>query len=175
MMNKILIERQNMYGSFKDNAKVATFLKKHTIPFTNKTHPILQEGFNMIFSKVSRIVVGDWLYEDSWIDIKGYLYHVDKYFKSLEYMYFDNDPLHNNLMNYKKKYILSMFRKLTKRFNKRIIVSVALRGIVKSSMEILYLNKNLNKDSYTKIYQEIHNINTWTEFILCLIKREKRC
>jgi hypothetical protein len=76
VLKDILKERGNRYGEFKDNSEVSQGLKD-IIDFAlhafEKSLPAYQhEALTVICQKISRIVVGDSNYSDSWIDIAGY-------------------------------------------------------------------------------------------------------
>ncbi|WP_395143677.1 DUF6378 domain-containing protein [Moraxella atlantae] len=74
MIDDILKERGNNYGSFYSNALISQALK-HTIKHGstyNELSYCQKEALDMIVHKIARIVNGDNTYLDSWIDIIGY-------------------------------------------------------------------------------------------------------
>jgi len=78
-IKKILTERGNQYGDFKDQALIVQRLKKEIIPKiyhnVNEYHysgAVILEGMEMILHKISRIANGNPFYIDSWRDIAGY-------------------------------------------------------------------------------------------------------
>ncbi|WP_395147184.1 DUF6378 domain-containing protein [Moraxella atlantae] len=74
MIDEILKERGNNYGSFHDNALVSQTFKRvirlganyHNLSYCQK------EALDMILHKISRIINGNETYLDSWVDIVGY-------------------------------------------------------------------------------------------------------
>ena len=75
-VDAILDERAGNYGSFRDVSDVAQTFKTFAHEFAvthNKTFDTDQaEALDMIFSKISRIIVGNRDHVDSWVDIAGY-------------------------------------------------------------------------------------------------------
>ena len=72
-----LAARKSKYGAYVDHAKIAQKLKKAALAHRAEIGlPPLsaaqQEGLDMIFHKIGRIVNGDPDYADSWVDIAGY-------------------------------------------------------------------------------------------------------
>jgi len=74
-ITEILKDRGSKYGLFNRQAYIAQALK-NIIHFEldNKrmTPDYIREALDMILHKIARIVNGDPLYEDSWVDIIGY-------------------------------------------------------------------------------------------------------
>ena len=70
----VLSERGSRYGSLMDNATISQSLKEILHNSTNweAMPPDMKEALHMIVHKISRIVEGDFNYDDSWIDISGY-------------------------------------------------------------------------------------------------------
>ena len=70
----ILSERGSRYGSLMNNATISQGLKEILHNSTNweAMPPDMREALDMIVHKISRIVEGDFNYDDSWIDISGY-------------------------------------------------------------------------------------------------------
>ena len=73
-INNILQVRGNRYGSFQSNAQIAQNIKSIMHGSTNwDTMPdYMKESLHMIAHKISRILEGDYNYDDSWVDIAGY-------------------------------------------------------------------------------------------------------
>ena len=73
-INNILQVRGNRYGSFQSNAQIAQNIKSIMHGSTNwDTMPdYMKESLHMIAHKISRILEGDYYYDDSWVDIAGY-------------------------------------------------------------------------------------------------------
>jgi hypothetical protein len=75
-VSKVLDERGNRYGKFKDHAKITQSLKwvvETALEQQKKNlEPDQKEAIDMICHKIGRIVNGDPNYADSWIDIAGY-------------------------------------------------------------------------------------------------------
>ena len=75
-VSKVLDERGSRYGKFIGHANVTQDLKlviKLALEERDKIlHADQQEALDMICHKIGRIVNGDPLYADSWIDIAGY-------------------------------------------------------------------------------------------------------
>lgn len=74
MIQKTLNERQSSYGCFEDVAfltqTMIDLLNTHT-KFKDMPKPH-KESLHMIFSKISRLTLGDHNHKDSWHDIQGY-------------------------------------------------------------------------------------------------------
>ena len=70
----VLSERGSRYGSLMSNATISQNLKEILHNSTNweAMPPDMKEALHMIVHKISRIVEGDFEYDDSWIDISGY-------------------------------------------------------------------------------------------------------
>ena len=70
----VLSERGSRYGSLMSNATISQNLKEILHNSTNwgAMPPDMKEALHMIVHKISRIVEGDFNYDDSWIDISGY-------------------------------------------------------------------------------------------------------
>ncbi len=69
-----LKERGARYGEFKGHADVTQKLKAalHSHPSWSTMPSTVRESLEMIAHKMGRIVNGDPLYKDSWVDIAGY-------------------------------------------------------------------------------------------------------
>lgn len=74
-IKKLLEERSAKYGEYKDNARVSQELKSALTSGASwhKLSAVQKETCDMIAQKLCRIVNGDATYEDSWIDIIGYI------------------------------------------------------------------------------------------------------
>ena len=73
-VEKLLESRGGTYGKYTSVSQISQDLKKVIRESPNySTMPApLQESLDMIANKISRILNGDPLYEDSWRDISGY-------------------------------------------------------------------------------------------------------
>lgn len=74
MVEKVLEERGNQYGSFVENSYVAQSLKR-TIklsPNGFKFPDHIQESLDMICHKIARVCCGNYMYADNFVDISGY-------------------------------------------------------------------------------------------------------
>ena len=73
-VEKLLESRGGTYGKYTSVSQISQDLKKVMRESPNySTMPApLQESLDMIANKISRILNGDPLYEDSWRDISGY-------------------------------------------------------------------------------------------------------
>jgi hypothetical protein len=83
MLEKILAERGKRYGSFEDNAivtnKIFTTLTNLIAAYESELSSIQIEALHMLSHKLSRIIVGDSQYSDSWHDAAGYMALVANY------------------------------------------------------------------------------------------------
>lgn len=72
----VLQERGSRYGSFEGHARVAQRLKwvlREELEIRSKTLPMNQEEcLDMICHKIGRIINGDCMYSDNYVDIAGY-------------------------------------------------------------------------------------------------------
>lgn len=70
----VLSERGSRYGTLMSNATISQGLKEilHNSSNWGAMPPDMREALDMIVHKISRIVEGDFDYDDSWIDISGY-------------------------------------------------------------------------------------------------------
>ena len=73
-LGSVLQERGSRYGEFIYNATVSQELKEilHKSSNWETMPPDMKEALHMIVHKISRLVEGDFNYDDSWIDISGY-------------------------------------------------------------------------------------------------------
>lgn len=74
-IDEILEERGKIHGNAASQFALAQALKGHiNTAWMGRTPPgpMVQEGMDMILTKISRIGVGDPLEEDHWRDIAGY-------------------------------------------------------------------------------------------------------
>lgn len=73
-INSVLQVRGSRYGTLMSNATISQGLKEilHSSSNWEAMPPDMREALDMIVHKISRIVEGDFNYDDSWIDISGY-------------------------------------------------------------------------------------------------------
>jgi hypothetical protein len=73
-VEKVLEERGGRYGPALDQFVVAQRIKDamRSNGYWSKLPPQVKETLEMMATKMSRIVTGDPLYDDNWIDIEGY-------------------------------------------------------------------------------------------------------
>lgn len=73
-VNSVLKERGSRYGAFIDQAAIEQNIKSafHNSPNWDKLAPDAKSSLEMIATKISRILLGDPDYADSWVDISGY-------------------------------------------------------------------------------------------------------
>jgi hypothetical protein len=72
-VEEVLAERETTYGSFEVNSAVAQDLKSLIHEAAPEGFPLyMLEALDQIASKMSRILVGNPYYKDSWKDIAGY-------------------------------------------------------------------------------------------------------
>ena len=73
-LGSVLQERGSRYGEFINNANVSQDLKHIMEQSTNwnSMDNDMREALHMIAHKISRILEGDYSYDDSWVDIAGY-------------------------------------------------------------------------------------------------------
>ena len=73
-LDSVLQERGSRYGEFINNANVSQDLKCIMEQSTNwnNMNNDMREALHMIAHKISRILEGDYSYDDSWVDIAGY-------------------------------------------------------------------------------------------------------
>ncbi len=73
-IRRTLDDREAKYGDFRKQAEISSALRDITT--TGISHesmpPYMKEALMMIQHKIARIVNGDPMYEDSWVDIIGY-------------------------------------------------------------------------------------------------------
>lgn len=71
-----LEQRGNRYGAFSEHARATQALKKSMRDFDPTKWDALsdsaKEALEMVAHKIGRILNGDPLYADSWVDIAGY-------------------------------------------------------------------------------------------------------
>jgi len=98
---KVLEERGEIYGDFKDIAEISQKIKN--LYYINKTddninEPVIDEGFDMIAHKLSRIINGGWFYIENWRDLAGYAKLIVNYLENHEkaidakVIYLEKDP-----------------------------------------------------------------------------------
>jgi hypothetical protein len=73
-LDTTLAERGGRYGDFRFNAEISQALKDvcHRSDNWNKMPPFMREALDLMFTKVSRMLSGDWTYVDNPHDIIGY-------------------------------------------------------------------------------------------------------
>lgn len=81
---KVIEQRKEIYGDFKDVAKVSQELKLTMIKGYTKNEPVVNEGLDMIIHKLARIGAKEdgWKNTDSWIDLSNYAKLVADYLES---------------------------------------------------------------------------------------------
>lgn len=88
MLATVLSARRDKYGPFINNATISQELKEilHKSSNWEAMPPDMKEALHMIVHKISRIVEGDFEYDDSWIDISGYSTRVVERLHQLEHL-----------------------------------------------------------------------------------------
>jgi hypothetical protein len=82
-INNLLGEREKVHGEFFHTAALAQGIKAHLHPHLHpEADPIIPEALDMISSKLARIVSGDAMHLDHWIDIAGYAMLVANFVKA---------------------------------------------------------------------------------------------
>lgn len=73
-LGSVLQQRGSRYGEFINNANMSQDLKHIMEQSTNwnSMDNDMKEALHMIAHKISRILEGDYSYDDSWVDIAGY-------------------------------------------------------------------------------------------------------
>lgn len=73
-VSEILAERGNRYGDFSEHARITQAIKRAMSDSPNwaELPDYMKEALEMNAHKVGRILNGDPLYDDSWVDIVGY-------------------------------------------------------------------------------------------------------
>ena len=73
-VEETLKQRNDVHGSFEDNANIAQQLKSVLRYGTNfdRLSPVHAQALEAIMDKVSRILAGDPYFHDHWHDIQGY-------------------------------------------------------------------------------------------------------
>lgn len=74
MVKKILQERGKTHGDFECVSITSQEIKDaiHTGNNYHQIHSMAKESLDMIACKIARIVNGDFIYKDHWVDIVGY-------------------------------------------------------------------------------------------------------
>lgn len=74
-INQVLAQRGKRYGEFVDHAAIAQELKAviQRVPGWSKLDADMREALEMVMHKTARILNGDPNYDDSWLDISGYV------------------------------------------------------------------------------------------------------
>lgn len=72
----VLNERGNRYGDFTDHARICQAIKDAMAKTAGSKWehlpPVQKQALDVIADKIARILSGDPLYDDNWIDIQGY-------------------------------------------------------------------------------------------------------
>jgi hypothetical protein len=72
----VLNERGNRYGDFIDHAGICQAIKDAMAKTSGSKWehlpPVQKQALDVIADKIARILSGDPLYDDNWIDIQGY-------------------------------------------------------------------------------------------------------
>jgi hypothetical protein len=78
VMDGLLADRKTRYGSFDEQAHLTQALKRamQSHPKWQALPPHMKEALEMVQHKIGRIINGDPQYDDSWIDIVGYVQRV---------------------------------------------------------------------------------------------------
>lgn len=73
-VEKVLDERGTRYGPATEQFPLAQSIKSamRSHPKWDELPYVVRETLEMIATKISRIITGDPLYDDNWIDIAGY-------------------------------------------------------------------------------------------------------
>jgi hypothetical protein len=73
-VDKVLDERGTRYGPATEQFPLAQNIKSamRSHPKWDELPYVVRETLEMIATKISRIITGDPLYDDNWIDIAGY-------------------------------------------------------------------------------------------------------
>lgn len=92
----VLSARRDKYGPFINNATISQDLKEilHKSSNWEAMPPDMKEALHMIVHKISRIVEGDFEYDDSWIDISGYSTRVVERLHQLEQLKVNQEFTH---------------------------------------------------------------------------------
>ena len=84
-LKEILAQRGSRYGLFKDHAVIAQRLKNVMRSSPNwaegKLTDSQKETLEMVAHKIGRILNGDPKYDDSWVDIEGYVHLISEELK----------------------------------------------------------------------------------------------
>lgn len=73
-IDETLNERGTRYGEFSKNADLSQSLKQtlHKAPNWNELPNYMKESLEMVMHKISRLLNGDFTYEDNVVDMLGY-------------------------------------------------------------------------------------------------------
>ena len=80
ILAEVLEQRGKSHGPFRNQFRIAQDIKLMGRLISD---PVIREGFDMIATKLSRVVAGDMLAEDTWLDIAGYATLLHKYTSNL--------------------------------------------------------------------------------------------
>lgn len=78
-----LAERGSRYGEFPEHARITQNLKEAMADSPNwgKLSDAMKESLEMVAHKIGRILNGDPMYKDSWVDIEGYVHLISQTLK----------------------------------------------------------------------------------------------
>jgi len=80
---KVLEQRGKIYGDFKDIAKTTQQIKDmYYIDNAQELDPTINEAFDMVAHKLSRIINGGSRYADNWRDLSAYAQLVVQYLEN---------------------------------------------------------------------------------------------
>ncbi len=78
-VNEMLIQRQSIYGEFKNHAEIESLLMSVVEDFQGNLDKVQRVGLHMIIHKIARVLnTPDPDYLDNWRDIAGYATLVEK-------------------------------------------------------------------------------------------------
>ena len=96
---KVINERTKIYGNFKEVTKISQKIKDmYYNNDLNKDDPIINEAFEMIAHKLSRIINNGTKYIDNWRDIAGYAQLVVDYLEN-----YADEAMDSKVVYYKKE------------------------------------------------------------------------
>lgn len=71
-VNQMLEEREKTHGCFRDQSRISQGLKQIVVNSANDLDADMLEALEMICHKMARILNGNPMAHDHWIDIAGY-------------------------------------------------------------------------------------------------------
>ena len=81
---EVLNEREKTHGVFSETSMCAQELKDVLNRYGSKLPPQMREALDMKASKWSRILCGDHMFEDHWLDDAGYSHGVLEWLSEVE-------------------------------------------------------------------------------------------